>query len=118
MVVRVADRPEQIPAAEALGEFLWLWFEVHQGAALAAVCGIGLGEDGNALLILKPLALTPKRFRGFLREDMPWLKAYCREHGAVRIVSTAGAADTGFYKLTKAAGYVEYVQLAVINLEG
>ncbi|WP_461209927.1 hypothetical protein [Desulfocurvus sp. DL9XJH121] len=116
-MLELGTRPEAIKPEECGGGRAWTFFSSDVGGEHAGVAALGVAATGgDALLIIKPASLSPRVLRTFLAGIMPAFKDRARQAGAARIISVGGAEDTGFLKLTRAAGYESYVQIAAINL--
>ncbi|XXJ19861.1 hypothetical protein ACR42D_10020 [Desulfovibrio caledoniensis] len=107
MIRWVEEQPEQLAGHEYCDE-AYRWFEmVGPDGAVYAVGGVAF-RDGNreAWLYWRITGFSVPALRELRRRDVPALRRYCRERGAVVAkVASSDPADVNFPKMVGLMGF-------------
>ncbi|WP_285907669.1 hypothetical protein [Pseudodesulfovibrio pelocollis] len=107
MITRVANQPGPLRGVHyrRFPVDAYKWFEMVAGGEVYAVCGVTVAGD-EAWIYWRILRPGPVAWRELKRVDVPWLREFCRNAGAVNAyVSSDDPGDVNFDKMVGLMGF-------------
>ena len=113
MVERVEKQPEILSER---GEG-YEWFKFSMDGKVYAVAGVKFSGDEAELYFKRTGFLSRSALREMRGPDAQFIKNYCREREAKRIMSITSCDDREFVRFTQWFGYQEHFQVGFFYLE-
>lgn len=93
------------------------WFEFSVGGNVYVVAGLKFNGDEAELYLKRTGFMSRPALREMRGPDAQFIKDYCLERGAKRIMSITSCDDLEFVRFTRWFGYQEHLQVGFLYLE-